>query len=513
MVSSDNRRIAKNTIVLYLRTLFIMAITLYTGRVILDVLGVSDYGVYNVIAGVTGLIGFVRSALGSAVQRYINVAMGNGSQDEMKKIFSMSLYCYCLIALISLVLAESIGLWFVLNKLNIPEGRMDAAVFMYHCTVIMFVLGMLTVPFHSVIIAHERMDIYAFFSIFDAVIKLVNIYIITIIPFDKLKLYAILLTAASLLQMGMYVLYCHHQFTECRLARVWDKNLIKGIYSFSSWMLVGTTTNVLSTQGINMLINIFFTPVFNAARGVAIQVYGAVNILAGNFMTAVQPQIVQSHARNDVDHSLKLVFSSSKLSAFLMFIIALPIMLNADYILDLWLVKVPPFTALFVNLVIIDAIITTSYNPIFNIAQAANKVRNYEIVVSVGFVLIFIITLTAFRNGAPVYWAFLSAIIINIIGLFVRLLVLKHDVQFPMFSFCRNVISPIATTTISAWGLSWGIAHLLNPNNFILVCVHGISCMIITLICVWLVGTNMSEKQLITQFAQDAIKKMTPSKK
>jgi len=505
MSVESNNRIAKNTIVLYIRTLFIMVVTLYTGRVILDVLGVSDYGVYNVIAGVTGLIGFLRGALGSSAQRFINYEMGCGRLDNLKRVFSMSFYCFLLVSVISLVLAESVGLWFVENKLNIPNGRIDAAVFMYHCTVFMFVVNMLIIPFHSDIIAHEEMSIYAYFSIIDALLKLFIVYLLTIIPIDKLKLYALLLVGVNLTMTACYVVYCYKKFPESHIVKIWDKALMQKIFSFSGWMLIGTVTNVLSTQGINMLINIFFNPIYNAARGIAVQVYGAVSSLAGNFLVAVQPQIVQSYASCDVQHSYKLVFSSSKLSAFLTFTIALPIMLNADYILNLWLVDVPDMAPLFVNLVIIDFIITTAYAPIFNIAQAANKVRNYELVVSVSFIIIFGLSWVAFRFGSPVQTTFIIAIIVDFLGLFARLVVLHHDTKFPVVRYCKQVIAPILTVLILSWFIGYLPTLMIRVDNFLLLIVHAIICVFATAVLIWLIGTDSAEKLLV----RNAITKVT----
>lgn len=497
MSNESNSRIAKNTVALYLRTLFIMLVTLYTGRVVLDVLGVSDYGIYNVIAGVTGLIAFLRGAVGSAAQRFINYEMGRGNHDNLKRVFSMSFFSFCIVAFISLIVAETAGLWFVLNKLNIPADRMDAAVFMYHCTVFMFVINMLMVPFHSDIIAHEKMSIYAYFSIIDAILKLAVVYLLTIIPFDKLKVYALLHVAVNLLNISFYVIYCYRKFPESHISRVWDKTLLKQLLSFSGWILIGSSTNVLSTQGINMLINIFFSPIYNAARGVAIQVYGAVSSLAGNFLVAVQPQIVQSYASDDVQHSYKLIFSSSKLSAYLTFIVALPIMLNADYVLNLWLVKVPDMTPLFVNLVIIDFIITTAYAPIFNNAQAANKIRNYEIVVSIGFVLIFCLSWLAFKLGAPVYTTFIIAIAVDTLGLLARLAVLHHDTKFPAIDYCRKVMFPILTATSLSWFIGFLPSRLLSIDNLFLFIPHALFCLLSSMLIIWFIGTNSSEKALL----------------
>ena len=507
MAITSTRRVAKNTIVLYLRTLLIMLVSIYTGRVVLDKLGVSDYGVYNVVGGVVGLIGFVNGALGTATRRYLNVAMGHNDAHEMQRAFSMSIYCYALVAIISLLLAETFGLWFVCNKLNIPDGRMGAAVFMYQCTVIMFIIGILTVPYHSDLIAHERMDMYAYFSIIDVVLKLVVVYLLAIIDYDKLKVYGVLITLSSVFSTSLFVTYCRLKFSECRLIRTWDKEMFRGIFSFSGWMIIGTTSNVLSSQGINMLINIFFSPIYNAARGVAMTVYGAVNTLAGNFLVAVQPQIVQSYAAEDVNRSLKLVFSSSKLSAFLTFLLAIPIMIDADYILDLWLVEVPPFSALFVALIIFDSVITMSYGPIFNIAQAANKIRNYELTVSIGFVLIFGITWFLFKLNFPVYWAFITPIIINTVGLIARLAVLRHDVKFPARNYLLHVTLPILIVGIIAWLASFACTKVFPATSIPNLIAHIFISVLITFTIIWFIGCNSEEKYVIASSIKNLYKK------
>lgn len=297
--SENNKRIVRNTAALYVRMLLMMAISLYTSRVVLQTLGVVDYGIYNVVGGVVTMIAFLNGALSTATQRYLNYEMGKGNSDGLSKVFSMSFWCFCMIALAAVIVAETVGLWFVINKLNIPAERADVALWVYHISVLTFVVELLVVPYKASIIAHEKMSVYAYISIAEVSLKLILIYLLVVIDADKLRLYASMMFIATLLICYIDKLYCSRHFAECNVRLVWDRMLFKGLFSFSGWMLVGTITYILSTQGVNMLINIFFGAAVNAARGIALQVSNAINSFVTNFMMAVRPQIVKSYANGE----------------------------------------------------------------------------------------------------------------------------------------------------------------------------------------------------------------------
>lgn len=443
MSSENTRRIAKNTAMLYIRMLLIMGVTLYTSRVILNVLGVEDFGIYNVVGGVVAMLAFFNSSLSTATQRYMNYEMGKGNAEGVQKVFSMSFIGYCLLAVVTIIFAETVGLWFIYNKLVIPEVRLNAAIWVFQFSLLTFVVNLLTVPYNAAIIAHERMSIYAYISVGEVVLRLLLVFFLQIIDADKLKLYALMMFFVSCLVGFSYRVCCIRSFPECRLRWVWDKWLLKDLFSFSGWMLSGTITNLLSTQGVNILINLFFGPALNAARAIAMQVYGAVNAFVTNFMMAVRPQIVKSYAQGNTEYMYRLVFSASKFSFFLLFLLTIPILLNTDLILRFWLKNVPPYTVLFTQLVLIDLLINAAYGPIAYVSQAVARIRDYQLVISVGFVFIAFFTWIAFKLNYPVYSTFNIAIVIDIAGLFMRLWILRRIVEFPVMHYMRIVIYPI----------------------------------------------------------------------
>lgn len=507
-ISANNKRIAKNTGYLYMRMLLLMFISLYTSRIVLKVLGVEDFGIYNVVGGVVAMLSFLNSSLSTATQRYLNYEMGKGNREALQDVFSMSFIAYCILSIIAVILAETVGLWFVCNKLVIPAERFDAAIWIYHFSVLTFVVNLLTVSYNATIIAHERMSIYAYISIGDAVLRLVLIFLLQIINVDKLWLYGLLMLLVSCMVCFAYRIVCVRSFQECRVRWIWDKNLLKGLFSFSGWMLSGTITNLLSTQGVNILINMFFGPTLNAARAVAMQVNAAVNSFVANFMTATRPQIIKSYAEGNTTYMYRLVFTSSKASFFLLFILAIPILFNTEYILGLWLKTVPEYAVFFTQLVLIDLLIQATYSPIAYVSQASGKIRNYQLVISVGFVLIAVLTWIAYKLGYPVYTTFYIAVVIDFIGLFMRLAVLYKTVSFPVAAYFRVVIYPVSLILIFSLSASY-IPKLFLGNiaNFLSVGLYALWCVGVTGLFIWLGGLDKGEKGLLLQGVQKIFKR------
>ena len=500
MVSStnkNNKRIAKNTAFLYFRMLLIMLVSLYTSRVVLSVLGVTDFGIYNVVGGVVTMLAFFNGSLSTATQRYLNYEMGKGDYKGLQKIFSMSFIGFCFIALLVIILAETVGLWFVYNKLVIPVDRMDAAVTIYHFSVMTFVISILKIPYNAAIIAHEKMSVYAYVSIVEACLKLLLVFLLQIIGYDKLIVYGFMMFVVAALIAFLYKGYCEKFFQECKLHWLWDKVLLKELFSFSGWMMWGTITNILSTQGINMLINMFFGPAMNTARAVAMQVNGAVSSFSSNFMTAVRPQIVKSYAEGDFSYMYKLVFSSSKLSFYLLFLLILPVLLNTEFILSIWLKEVPSYAALFTQLVLIDLLINSAYGPIADVAEASGKVRNYQLVISVGFLMIALLTWGAFKLQYPVELAFYIAILIDIVGLFMRLAVLSHIVNFPVGEYLKQVMMPVVLVFIALIGFLYVMKSLMMVEGVGDFIYESVLCVIVSFCGIYFIGLNKSEKKLL----------------
>lgn len=338
---SSSKRIAKNTLMLYFRQILIMLVSLYTVRVILNTLGAVDYGIYNVVAGVVTMFGFLSGAMATASQRYFAFEMGRGNKEGLRKVFCITFTIYILLALIILLLAETIGLWFVNHKLVISEERIVAARWIYQFAVLSFMVSLLTTPYMAAIIAHENMKIYAYMSVVDAVLKLGIVYVLQILPYDKLIVYGALLLTVTGISTAVYRLYCKSRYSECHYRFEWDKNLYREILSYSGWNLFGASIGIVKNQIINILLNMFFGPLVNAARGIAAQVNGAVTSFSGNFSTAMRPQIIKSYAAQNHDETIKLVQRGCKGTFFLMYLFALPLMIETPYVLTLWL-KQPP---------------------------------------------------------------------------------------------------------------------------------------------------------------------------
>ena len=356
-ISSTNKRIAKNALLLYFRMLFMMLVSLYTSRVVLATLGVEDFGIYNVVGGVITMFSFFNGAMSSSTQRYITFELGRGDFDQLQKVFQTSVNIHLLVALLILFLGETIGLWFFYEKMVIPASRMTAAFWVYQFSIITMMVMIVSVPYNAAIIAHEKMSIFAYISILEVLLKLGIVYLLYLTRSDKLIMYAALLCATQLLIRIVYGHYCSCHFKEVRYYWGWDLKLFKEMLYFGGWNLWGGFATVLFSQGINILLNMFFGPFVNAARGIAVQVQGAVTQFSTNFQTALNPQITKSYALGDFTYMHSLIFRSSKFTFLLLAVISFPILLETEMILQLWLNMVPAYTVVFVRLMLCITII------------------------------------------------------------------------------------------------------------------------------------------------------------
>ena len=343
--TANNTRIAKNTLLLYFRMLFSMVVALYTSRVVLNTLGVEDFGIYNVVGGIVSMLSFFNSSMGTSTQRFLNYEMGRNNNEGLRNVFINAVNAHYLIGIVTVIGLETVGLWFVYNKLNIPVEQFGAAVWVYHCSVLSLFVSIISTPYNAAIIANEQMGVYAYYSIIEVVLKLLIVYLLVVIPYNKLIVYGLLSLGVSLLMRILYNVYCIRNFTECKYQWKWNVQLMKKMFFFSGWMLFGCISDMLSKQGVNVLINIFFGPVFNAARAIAVQVQAAINNFVINFMTAVRPQIIKSYSAGEYLHMYRLVFSSSKLSFYLLFVLTTPVLIYTDFILQWWLKQVPEYCA------------------------------------------------------------------------------------------------------------------------------------------------------------------------
>ncbi len=504
--SNETKRIAKNTGLLYFRMLVSMLVSLYTSRIVLRVLGVEDYGIYNAVGGVVSMMAFLNGALNTATQRFMSYEMGKNNQDGLNKVFSMSFWAFLIIAIVGLVLAETAGLWFVTNKMVIPEPRMTAALWVYQFSIISFIINLITVPYNATIIAHERMSIYAYLSIGDVILKLLLVFLLSTINADKLWLYALMMMVVQVLVSTAYRIICRRLFVECKVTFLWDMNLFKGLFSFSGWMLAGTITNLFSTQGINILINIFFGPIMNAARGVAMQVYSAVNVFSVNFMTAVRPPIMKSYAQGNHDYMYKLTFSASRLGFYILLALEVPLIIYTEDVLYLWLGQVPDHSVALCRLALFDLLITSAYNPIAYINQAGGDIKWYQLMISSSFALIFLLTWVAYKFGMPVETCFVVAIVIDLLGLFARLWIMRAQMQFPVHSYLKSVMLPIVKVFALSYICALVYQHFVEPQGILILLISLAFCVVIVLLVVWLIGLSRTERRLALDYAGKILK-------
>lgn len=483
---------------LYIRMFLTMAVSLYTSRVVLQVLGVEDFGIYNVVGGIIGMLAFFNGSMATATQRFLNYEMGKGHEANLEKVFSVSLISYAGIAFLSLIVAETIGLWFVYNKLVISPDRLSAALWTYQACIIIFVINLFSVPYNATIIAHERMAAFAYIGIMEVLAKLLIAYSIIHIPFDHLITYSFLMCLVPLMTQIIYMVYCHRHFKECRLKWIWDTVFFKKLINFSGWMLAGTSSDLLVSQGVNILINLYFGPLLNAARAVSMQVRAAVSSFYWNFMMAARPQIVKSYAQGNYEYMYKLVYSTTKLSFLMLFLLTLPIWFHTQFILDLWLKHSPEYSTLFVQLVLMELLIACTITPLASLSQASGRIRNYQLIISILSILIFCVTWLFYEFGFPVYSTFLISIVVNFVGVFFRVVELHYSQQFPVRMYLQQVICPIIAYFIIVMGLIFLLKlKMSNATNLIMVISHSLLYVLLAIALSWRILLNNSERQLI----------------
>lgn len=494
--SDNNKRIAKNTLFLYLRMFVMMLTALFTSRIVLDVLGAADYGLNNIIGGVVVLFSFLNSALLSATQRFLNFHLGRQDYKQTNVVFCMSMNTYLLLSIVVVVLGETVGLWFVNTQLNIPSERMYAAQWVYQFTLIQFVINLLRVPYNASIIAYEKMNFYAYVSLVEVIAKLLVVYLLYIATFDKLIFYSFLYTIVPLIVAFIYKIYCNRNFDTTKYKRIWDRIAFKEMFSFSGWSLFGSLANLAAQQGLNILINIFYGVTVNAAAGIANQVSTNVYGFISNFQTAFQPQIVKTYAAKEVERFHKLIFQTSKFSYFMVLVLVLPILFTIDGILDIWLKEVPKYTAIFCRLILVFLSIEAITAPLWMSVQATGKIRNYQILVASLIFLNFPVAYIVLKLGMPVYSVWVIRIIVNIVVMIARYIYMKKKLNFPLLSYLKAVIAPILSVTFVAIPIPLILNYMIHGfwQNMIIV---GIATFALTILDVYFVGMNKHEKLLV----------------
>lgn len=495
--SANNKRIAKNTLVLYFRMIFMMAVSLFTSRVILNTLGVEDYGINNVVGGVVAMFSVLSGSMSSSISRFITFELGKGDKNRLKTVFSTGINIQLGMSLIILLVAEAAGVWFLNYKMNIPEERMYAANWVFQCSILTFILGLLSVPYNAAIIAHEKMSAFAYISIIEVTLKLIIVYLLTISPYDRLITYSILFMLVGVLIRLIYGYYCKRHFEECTYHLVYDKAILKSMTSFAGWNFLGNGAYMLNTQGVNILMNMYFGVAVNAARGVATQVDAALKQFVNNFTTAVNPQITKSYAQGDLSNMHKLVCRSAKFSAFLMMFFAVPIILETDTILSLWLKNPPAYASVFLKWIIISSFMDTVLaNSLVTSMFATGDIKKYQIIVTTVGCLVFPLSWLAFQLGFEPQVGYMLYFVIYSILLFVRLYLLRDMVKLPIMMYVREVLFKVTTVMAISFVIPSILLFVIDEDLLRLAAVVLLS-MTVTTVTTYLIGLNDGEKKYI----------------
>ena len=492
--STNTKRIAKNTLMLYLRQILVMLVSLYTVREVLNALGAEDYGIYNVVAGIVVFFTFVNYAMASGTQRFLNFFLGKGDKKKLQEVYSASLLLHLAIVTLFIVLAETVGLWFIITKLNIPSERHFAAVWTYQLAVLTTVWGIMRIPYHSVVIAYEKMSFFAQLSVMEAILKFGIALLLRIGRWDKLIFYSVLLCLVSFIMLIAYKLYCNKYFDIAHFVQPQRRQLVGEIASFSGWSLLGGVANVSCTQGTNVVLNMFTNVSLNAAMGIANQVNSAVYGFVGNFQTAFNPQIVKSYADGEKDYFIKLICQTAKLSFFLLLFMVVPLYINADFVLNIWLKNVPEYSVAFVRLILIWSLIDSLNGPLWMSIQATGDIRNYQIIVSILIFANLPLSILAFYFGANPLWILYIRIGLNIVITFWRVFFLRKRIDLPAMQFIFDIIIKCTLVALSSFFISYLCSTFFaGIKGFFITCIVSV---VFNLFFILLLGMRASERAL-----------------
>lgn len=495
----NNKRIAKNTFLLFFRMLFLMAISLYTSRIVLHNLGINDFGIYNIVGSIVILFSFITNALNSATRRFLNYNIGIGNESELKKIFSSLITVHFIIAFLIFILCETIGVWVLNTQLNIPENRLFAANIVFQFCILTTFIGIQLSPYEGTILAEEKMSFYAYISLCEAIFKLLLVVSLTYSPFDRLITYASVLFMLSCSINVFKLMFCRRNFYYCTHSFIRDKTYIRPLLTFSGWSLFGQLAFIGSTTGVNMIINVFLGVTVNTALGIAQQVNIAVYHFVLNFQTAFNPQLIKSYASRNIKENALLLSRTSRGSFFLLFIIAIPLLFNIDYLLHLWLIEVPSYTASFTKILIICTIIEAIAAPLWMVMQATGNIKKYEIIVScINFLNIPLTFIILSMDYSPVYVFIVQLLLIAILYVF-RIGYVLTRINLPKKQYIFDVLLPIiliSTITTSCVYIGF---EKVEENLTRLISSSIVSTIITTLLFIF-IGLSSDERKFIQRY-------------
>ena len=494
--SSNNKRIAKNTLLLYIRMLMILTVSLYTSRIVLATLGIEDYGLYNVVGGIVTMFTFVNLAMSNASNRFITFALGKGDKQELHDVVSATCMIHWIIAGIIFVLAETVGLWFLHNKIVIPEGRSIAVEWVYQFSVVSCMVSIISVPYNAMIIAHEKMGTFAFVSVLDAILKLLIVYIIQLSSKDKLIVYAALILCVNVFNRLLYQFYCRRHFEESKHIQFKKVPQMRDVASFAGWSLFGNLAFMGYTQGLNIILNMFFGPAVNAARGVAVQVESAIKGFVTNFQTAVNPQIIKSYAQGDFRRLHMLIYSSSKFSFFLLYCMVLPICIESDAILNIWLKDVPDYTVIFTILILVISLSEPLRNPIDRANMATGKIRTYQIVEGITLMLIVPVAYVILRLGGAPYSVFIVQLVIMYLVQIIRLFLVCHKINMSKREYVKRVLLRVFAVAVTS-SIVPLVLYYYMPSTLLMSIIIVVVSVVSVLVCSYFIGLTPHERSFV----------------
>lgn len=505
--NSKDKRIAKNTIFMYMRMLFLMVVSLYTSRIVLKTLGTEDFGTYNIVGGVVVMFTFISSAMAAGTQRHLSYELGKKDGD-VPTVFTACFKIHVFLAFVVLFFAETIGLWFLNTRMNLPIERMDVVNWIYQFSILSCMVNIVQVPFTAAILSHEKMSFYAYLSIYDALMKLGILYVLIILPLDKLLLYGILLLGVCVITFTIYIIYCHINLNDIKFVKLEDSKLYKSLLSFSGWALFGSLANVGYQQGVNIMVNLFFGVALNAAVGVANQVNSAVMQFVTGFQQALNPQLVQAEAAKDRERQLNLIFKSSKFSFLIMVCIAYPLLINLEYVLKLWLGNYPAYTNEICLFIMLGALLETISGPLWVTIFATGKIKIYQIVISAILLLNLPLSYLGGKMGMPPQGMYLIRIAIFLVALVIRLLFLQKYIKMDIKLFSRYVVLPLFIISIVLSSV-YVFVHIfqMTANSFIQLVYQTFMHLIIVFACSFAIGLTNSERTFVLSKIRYYIKK------
>lgn len=499
---SNNLRLAKNTLTLYFRMLMSMLVSLYTSRVTLEVLGVEDYGIYNVVAGIVVLFSFLNGTMATATQRFLSFEIGKGNIDKLIKTFSVAFWIHIIIALMVAVVSEVGGLWLLYNKMVIPESRMFAALIVFQVSILTTIINITQVPYNAAIVAHEKFVFFAYLSICDVVLKLLLVWLLQWINSDKLILYAVLMLGTSIISITIARIYSIKNFKECHIHKIWDSKIFKELFSFAGWNLSAQIADIGRTQGVNIILNIFFGPLLNAARGISVTVNGVITQFVTNFMAAMNPQIVKYYAKGEKESMFQLVRRGCKYSSFLLLVLISPVLFETHFILNLWLKNPPLYAAIFCRLILVASLINALSSTIFFAVMASGQIKRYQLVMSGMILTVPIFVYIGYKFGLPSYSCLFFEIFACVLSLFLRPLLSREVTGFPIKKYLTESVFPVILVAVISLPLPAFLYSVMSPG-WIRFLVVGLVCEICLIGTIYFFGMSKSEKFGLINFVRN----------